>query len=82
MFVLARRGLTMLRAKRTIEALLEDGRVFVELPTVEDPKAVTDDLARAGIAAAPVEPPRLPERQATARAAASHARTVCCALRS
>jgi putative transcriptional regulator len=51
----------MLRAKRTIEALLEDGRVFVELPTVEDPKAVTDDLARAGIAAAPVEPPRLPD---------------------
>ena len=61
MFVLARRGLSMLRAKRTIEALLEDGRVFVELPTVEDPKAVTDDLARVGIAAAPVEPPRLPD---------------------
>jgi putative transcriptional regulator len=58
MFALARRGLTMLRAKRTIEALVEDGRVFVDLPMVEDTKAVTDDLARAGIAAATVEPPR------------------------
>jgi len=60
-FALARRGLTMLRAKRTIEALVEDGRVFVDLPMVEDTKAVTDDLARAGIAAATVEPPRPPD---------------------
>ena len=58
MFALARRGLTMLRAKRTIEALVEDGRVFVDLPMVEDAKAVTDDLAKAGIAAATVEPSR------------------------
>ncbi|MGH7211437.1 MAG: helix-turn-helix domain-containing protein [Acetobacteraceae bacterium] len=57
-FALARRGLTMLRAKRTVEALVEDGRVFVEVPTVEDQKTLTEDLARAGIAAARVEPPK------------------------
>ena len=56
MFALARRGLTMLRAKRTIEALVEDGRVFVQLPMVEDPQALAAELAGAGIAAAPVEP--------------------------
>ena len=53
---LVRRGLTMLRAKRTIEALVEDGRAFVTLPMVEDAKALADDLARAGVMAAPVEP--------------------------
>ncbi len=56
MAALARRGLTMLKAKRTIEALVEDGRVFVSLPTVEDHQALRDELARAGIKAAPVEP--------------------------
>lgn len=55
MHALARRGMTMLRAKRAIEALLEDGRVFVDVPTVEDPAALAADLAGAGIAAAPVE---------------------------
>jgi len=58
---LARRGMTMLRAKRAVEAMLGDGRVFVDVPTVEDPAALaTDlatDLAAAGIAAAPVETP-------------------------
>lgn len=58
MFALARRGLTMLQAKRKIEALVEDGRVFVELPTVEDPQVLADDLAKAGIAAAAVETPK------------------------
>ena len=47
----------MLRAKRAIEALLEDGRVFVDVPTVEDPAALAADLASSGIAAAPVEAP-------------------------
>lgn len=58
MLALARRGVSMLRAKRTIEALIEDGRVFVELPTVEDVQAFVTDLAGAGIAAAFVEPSR------------------------
>jgi putative transcriptional regulator len=59
MFALARRGLTMLRAKRAIEALIEDGRIFVNLPTVEDPQALAADLAHAGIAAAPAKTPDL-----------------------
>lgn len=59
MHALARRGLTMLRAKRAIEALVEDGRVFVDLPTVEDPKVLANELARAGIAAAMVETPKV-----------------------
>jgi putative transcriptional regulator len=53
---LARRGMTMLRAKRAVEALLEKGRVFVELPTVEDTAALTDDLRKAGISAAWIQP--------------------------
>ena len=61
MAALARRGLTMLKAKRTIEALVEDGRVFVSLPTVEDHQALRDELARAGIKAAPVEPSEEPD---------------------
>jgi putative transcriptional regulator len=53
---LARRGMTMLRAKRAIESLLEKGRVFVELPMVEDVKGLTADLAKAGFAAAQIQP--------------------------
>ena len=55
MHALVRRGMTLLRAKRAIEAMLEDGRVFVDVPTVEDTAALAADLAAAGIAAAPVE---------------------------
>jgi putative transcriptional regulator len=53
---LARRGMTMLRAKRAMEELLAIGRVFVSLPKVESAKILTTELAEAGIAAAPVEP--------------------------
>ena len=53
---LARRGLTLLRAKRAIERLIAEGRVFVALPTVEDTAALTDDLAAAGIVAARRDP--------------------------
>jgi putative transcriptional regulator len=55
---LTRRGLTLLRAKRAMEELVETGRSFVELPTVEDTGALVAELARAGIAAAPAETPR------------------------
>jgi putative transcriptional regulator len=48
---LARRGLSMLRAKRLIEDLLVGHRVFAELPTVEDEQAVIADMAACGIAA-------------------------------
>jgi putative transcriptional regulator len=49
---LARRGMTMLRAKRAIEAVLDDGEVAVEVPTVEDFAALARDLSRAGVEAA------------------------------
>ena len=52
----ARRGMSMLRAKRAIESLLVKGRVFVEPPMVEDTKPLTEDLAKAGISAVWVQP--------------------------
>ena len=54
MFALTRRGLTMPRAKRTIEALVETSSVFVDLSTVEDSHARMAELAGAGIASARV----------------------------
>jgi putative transcriptional regulator len=53
---LARRGMPMLRAKRAVEALLEDQRVFAELPMVEDVQAVIADLAACGVAAVLLKP--------------------------
>jgi len=55
---LARRGMTLLRASRAIEEMIETGRAFVELPAVEDVAALAADLGQAGIAAARAEPPR------------------------
>ncbi len=55
---LARRGMTLLRAKRAMEELLDTGRSFVDLPMVEDARMLAADLARAGIVAAQVQPPR------------------------
>jgi putative transcriptional regulator len=51
---LARRGMTLLRAKRAIEAMLEDGEVVVEAPTVEDFEALARDLRKAGVDAAKI----------------------------
>lgn len=61
MFVLARRGLSMLKAKRHIETLLEQGKAFVQLPTVEDPQAVTQELAAAGVDAIRLEQSQVPD---------------------
>ncbi len=55
---LARRGVTLLRAKRAMEELLATGRAFVHLPMVEDAVALSADLAIAGIAAASADPPQ------------------------
>jgi DNA-binding transcriptional regulator YiaG len=49
---LARRGMTLLRAKRAIEAMLDEGEVAVEAPTVEDFAALVRDLRKAGVDAA------------------------------
>ncbi len=46
---LARRGLTLLRAKRAIEAMLENGEVALEVPTVEDLRTLVRDLGAAGV---------------------------------
>src|SRR5688572_20993779 len=46
---LARRGLTLLRAKRAIEAMLENGEVALEVPTVEDLPTLVRDLGAAGV---------------------------------
>lgn len=54
---MARRGMTMLAAKRTIEAMIEDSKDMVEacasivLPSVESVDAVVADLSKAGIKA-------------------------------
>ena len=53
---LARRGLTMLQAKRAMESLAETGRVYVELPSVENVAVLARELALAGIAAGVLEP--------------------------
>jgi putative transcriptional regulator len=54
--VLARRGMPLLRAKRAAEALLEDRRVFAELPMVEDVQAVIADMDACGVAAVLLKP--------------------------
>jgi hypothetical protein len=50
MFALARRGLSMLEAKHTIEAVVGNARAAVHLPIVESHEALRDDLAKAGFA--------------------------------
>jgi putative transcriptional regulator len=55
-YALARRGMSMLRAKRATESLSEDCRVFAELPMVEDVQAVIADMAACGIAATLIKP--------------------------
>jgi putative transcriptional regulator len=48
---LARRGMTMLRAKRAVEAMLDEGEVAVAVPTVEDRGALARELRKAGVEA-------------------------------
>jgi DNA-binding transcriptional regulator YiaG len=50
---LVKRHLPLLRAKRAIEAMLDDGTVFVEVPLVEDAQALAAELRAAGVAARP-----------------------------
>ncbi len=55
MLTLARRGPSLLRAKRAVEAVLEEGRVMVTLPMVEDVETVKAELAAAGFEARHME---------------------------
>jgi putative transcriptional regulator len=48
---LTKHGLTLIRAKRVIEEMLEEGRTYVELPAVLDVGFVRRRLAEFGIAA-------------------------------
>ncbi len=43
------RHMNLARAKRTIEALVEDGRAFALVPKVESVDALTQELAAAGV---------------------------------
>jgi DNA-binding transcriptional regulator YiaG len=46
---LTRRGMTMLRAKRAVEAVVEQGEFVVHLPTVEDLVLLVAELKAAGV---------------------------------
>ena len=46
---LARRGMTMLRAKRAVEAMLDDGEVAIGVPTVENVSVLAGELREAGL---------------------------------
>jgi putative transcriptional regulator len=51
---LAKRGLSMLRAKRAVEEMTERGRVVVLLPNLESGSELAKELAQAGAIAASV----------------------------
>jgi DNA-binding transcriptional regulator YiaG len=52
--ILARRGLSVLKAKRTIEAMVEHGEARVHVPTVESVKTLTRELKAVGVRAAQI----------------------------
>jgi putative transcriptional regulator len=52
-FALARRGVSMLAAKRAVEAAMAGGQPVVAAPTVESVASLVADLAAAGFAAVP-----------------------------
>jgi DNA-binding transcriptional regulator YiaG len=51
---LCRHGMTMLRAKRAVEHLIEAGEATVSIPSVADAEAFARELAESGIGAAAV----------------------------
>jgi putative transcriptional regulator len=55
-FTLARRGISMLKAKRAIEAALGSETVCVALPCVEDVTVVIGELQSAGFTTAEISP--------------------------
>ena len=46
---LARRGMTLLRAKRAVEAMVEDGSALAHVPMVDDASALSSELKKAGV---------------------------------
>ncbi len=51
---LARRGISLLKAKRAMEEMLSNGRAVVLLPTVEDASTLAGELADSGVRSAMV----------------------------
>lgn len=56
--ILARRHLSLRKAHAALTKLLEAGSVVLDVPVVEDVKALTDELRTVGIIAHRHEPPR------------------------
>lgn len=54
---LARRGIPLLRAKRTLEEMLDSGRAYVRLPVVEDVAGLIETLRGMGVVASVTAPP-------------------------
>jgi DNA-binding transcriptional regulator YiaG len=50
---LAKRGLSLLKAKRAVEEMVKKGLAVLELPMVEDRRAVQAELIEAGVSARP-----------------------------
>jgi DNA-binding transcriptional regulator YiaG len=48
---LYRRGTSLAKAKRTVEAMVEHGEAVIHLPTVEDVGVLADELLASGVAA-------------------------------
>jgi DNA-binding transcriptional regulator YiaG len=48
---LFRRGTSLAKAKRTVEAMVEHGEAVIHLPTVEDVGVLADELLASGVAA-------------------------------
>lgn len=48
---LSKRGLSALRAKRAVEAMIADGHVILEVPMVESAQTLAVELRSAGVAA-------------------------------
>ena len=64
---LAKRHVPMLRAKRTIEAMLEKGRAFIEVPTVESVDALIAELKASGVTAQARHPAPIDVKHVRAR---------------
>ena len=51
MKALAYRGMTLLKAKRAVEAMVENGLAYISVPTVESLSALAEELRAAGVLA-------------------------------
>lgn len=56
--------MTMLSAKRAIEAVCEDGRIILQVPMVEDVAALVSELTAAGFTAAVIPSSDTPDIRA------------------